>query len=162
AMVAEWTLTPGEIVTAALADAAGPRAFATATRAVIGAGAAAMLSHVDSPYTWDDLVVAEPVEVRLRELEAQVRLRTAVLDEGEFGRLTPGSRGVTALFAGPSGTGKTMAAQILARSLGMDLYRIDLAQVVDKYIGETEKRLARIFDECERRRVMLLFDEADA
>lgn len=66
------------------------------------------------------------------------------------------------MFAGPSGTGKTMAAQILARELDVDLFRIDLAEVVNKYIGETEKRLAQVFDECERSRVMILFDEADA
>ncbi|GHJ47496.1 ATPase [Catellatospora sp. TT07R-123] len=161
ATVAEWTLTPAEIATAALQDGAGAPA-ASAGRGILGSGAGALLNPVPCPYTWDDLVVADTVAARLREVETQVRLRTAVLDEWDFGRLTPGSRGVTALFAGPSGTGKTMAAQILARSLELDLFRIDLAQVVDKYIGETEKRLAKVFDECERRRVLLLFDEADA
>ena len=85
-----------------------------------------------------------------------------MLDGWEFRRLFPHGRGVTALFAGPSGTGKTMAAQVLARSLDLDLYRVDLAEVVNKYIGETEKRLAAVFDECERSNVMVLFDEADA
>ena len=66
------------------------------------------------------------------------------------------------MFAGPSGTGKTMAAQVLARSLDMELYRIDLAGVVNKYIGETEKRLKQVFDACERSNVLLFFDEADA
>ena len=69
---------------------------------------------------------------------------------------------MTALFAGPSGTGKTMAAQVLARSLGLDLYRVDLAGVVSKYIGETEKHLREVFEACERAPVLLLFDEADA
>lgn len=134
----------------------------SAVRRGLGPDAATLLSPLPCPYVWDDLVLTGGVVVRLRDLEARVLLRTEVLDDWGFSRLTPGSRGVTALFAGPSGTGKTMAAQVLARSLGLELYRADLAEVVDKYIGETEKRLARIFDECERRRVMVLFDEADA
>jgi SpoVK/Ycf46/Vps4 family AAA+-type ATPase len=85
-----------------------------------------------------------------------------VLEDWGFDRLFSLGRGVTALFAGPSGTGKTMAAQVLARSLGMELYRVDLAGVVNKYIGETEKRLKRVFDACERSNALLFFDEADA
>ena len=99
---------------------------------------------------------------QLKGLECQVRLAGEVLDDWGFRRLTPESRGTTALFAGPSGTGKTMAASVIARSLELDLYRVDLAEVVNKYIGETEKRLAQVFDECERCNVMVLFDEADA
>ena len=98
----------------------------------------------------------------LAELEEQARLRWLVYEEWGFERLFALGRGVTALFAGPSGTGKTMAAQVLARSLGMDLYRVDLAGVMSKYIGETEKRLKQIFDACERANVLLFFDEADA
>ena len=85
-----------------------------------------------------------------------------MLDDWGFARLTSLGRGTTALFAGPSGTGKTMAAQVLARSLGLDLYRVDLAGVVSKYIGETEKHLREVFEACERAPVLLLFDEADA
>ncbi len=85
-----------------------------------------------------------------------------MLDDWGFSRLTPLGRGTTALLAGPSGTGKTMAAQVLARSLGLDLYRVDLAGVVSKYIGETEKHLRELFEACERAPVLLLFDEADA
>ena len=70
--------------------------------------------------------------------------------------------GLTALFAGPSGTGKTMAAQVLARSLGLELFSVDLAGVVSKYIGETEKQLRILFDACERAPAVLFFDEADA
>jgi SpoVK/Ycf46/Vps4 family AAA+-type ATPase len=102
------------------------------------------------------------VRKQLDDLEAHVRLSGPVLDDWGLRRLTPTSRGTTALFAGPSGTGKTMAAQVLARSLELDLHRVDLAQVVNKYIGETEKRLAQLFDACERNSVLLLFDEADA
>jgi SpoVK/Ycf46/Vps4 family AAA+-type ATPase len=102
------------------------------------------------------------VRRHLAEFEAQARLRWPVYEEWGFERLCPLGRGITALFAGPSGSGKTMAAQVLARSLGLDLYRVDLAGVVNKYIGETEKRLKRVFDACERADVLLLFDEADA
>ena len=98
----------------------------------------------------------------LAELERQVCLRGPVYEEWGFERLCPLGRGITAMFAGPSGTGKTMAAQVLARSLGMRLYRVDLAGVMNKYIGETEKRLKQVFDACERVNVLLFFDEADA
>jgi SpoVK/Ycf46/Vps4 family AAA+-type ATPase len=117
---------------------------------------------VRCPYGWSDLVVPDGVLEQLMGIENQVRMSGEVLDEWGFARLTTGSRGTTALLAGPSGTGKTMAVQVLARSLDLELYRVDLAEVVNKYIGETEKRLAQVFDECERCNIMMLFDEADA
>ncbi len=107
-------------------------------------------------------MLPETLRQHLDELEQQVRLRWSVYEEWGFERLCPMGRGITALFAGPSGTGKTMAAQVLARSLGMELYRVDLSGVVNKYIGETEKRLKQVFDACERANVVLFFDEADA
>ena len=121
-----------------------------------------LLAPLPCPYTWDDIVLSAPLEDHLREFEQQARWRWAVYEDWGFGRLVPLGRGVSALFAGPSGTGKTMAAQVLARELGLDLYRIDLASVVNKYIGETEKRLKRVFDACERAGAILFFDEADA
>jgi SpoVK/Ycf46/Vps4 family AAA+-type ATPase len=120
------------------------------------------MSPLALPYGWDDLVVPDQVGTALRRLRNQVLLRQEVLDGWEFRRLCPSTAGVTALFAGPSGTGKTMAAQVLARELELDLYRVDLATVVSKYIGETEKQLAAVFDEAERSNVLVLFDEADA
>ncbi len=114
------------------------------------------------PFGWADLVLAPATTAHLREFEVQARRRGEVLDDWGLARLTPLGRGITALFAGPSGTGKTMAAQVLARSLGLDLYRVDLAGVVNKYIGETEKHLRELFEACERAPVLLLFDEADA
>jgi ATPase family associated with various cellular activities (AAA)/Winged helix domain, variant len=158
----EWSLTASEIKRAAAADAAGPVAARAQLRRRLGAGASSLMRPVACTYGWEDLIVAEPVRRALRELEDQVRLAGEVLDEWGFRRLTPERRGTTALFAGPSGTGKTMAAAVLACSLGLELYRVDLSQVVDKYIGETEKRLAQVLDECERSRVIVLFDEADA
>ncbi len=98
----------------------------------------------------------------LHEFEDQARDRGEVLDTWGFARLTSLGRGVTALFSGASGTGKTMAAQVIARSLGLELLRIDLAGVVNKYIGETEKHLRQLFDVSERAPILLLFDEADA
>lgn len=160
--VADWTLTPGQIAAAVAAAPLGPAAVTAACRHRPGGLPASLLSAVTSPYDWEDLVVAEDIGRQLRDLENQVRLQTGVLDEWGLARLTPQSRGTAALFAGPSGTGKTMAAQILARSLELDLYRVDLAQVVNKYIGETEKRLSDLFDQCEHANVMVLFDEADA
>src|SRR6204780_4052874 len=98
----------------------------------------------------------------LKDFEAHVRLRWEVYEDWGFGRLTPIGQGISALFGGPSGTGKTMAAQVLARSLGLELYRVDLAGVVNKFIGETEKRLRDVFDACEHSGGLLFFDEADA
>jgi SpoVK/Ycf46/Vps4 family AAA+-type ATPase len=160
--VERWTLTPAEVAAAAEAAPAGELAMTAVTRRRLGVVASTLMTPLQCPDGWDDLVVDDAVLARLRELEAQVSLAGPVLDDWGFRRLTPTSRGTTALFAGPSGTGKTMAAQVLARSLGLDLYRVDLAEVVNKYIGETEKRLAQVFDECERCNVMVLFDEADA
>jgi ATPase family associated with various cellular activities (AAA) len=157
-----WALTPAEIATAAEAAPAGPQTAAAVLRRRLGTVSASLMTPLACPYDHDDLVLAPAVRRQLDTLEAHVRLSGAVLDDLGLRRLSPTSRGTTALFAGPSGTGKTMAAQVLARSLELDLHRVDLAQVVNKYIGETEKRLAQVFDECERSRVMVLFDEADA
>ena len=111
---------------------------------------------------WDDLVLPKQPMRFLRELSGRARLRPHVLDS--WGMREGGRRGegISALFAGPPGTGKTMAAEVVAHDLGFDLYTIDLATVVDKYIGETEKNLDRIFGEAERVNGVLFFDEADA
>jgi DNA polymerase III delta prime subunit len=113
-------------------------------------------------FSLDDLVLAGETDAKLRELVAHVALQHVVLDEWGFRRRLPRGQGVAALLTGPSGTGKTTAAEALARELGQDLYRIDLSAVVSKYIGETEKNLASAFDEAERGSAVLLFDEADA
>jgi hypothetical protein len=111
---------------------------------------------------WDDLVLPAPQIAALRQIASQVRHRATVYER--WGFATRGARGLgqTVLFAGDSGTGKTMAAEVLARDLDLELLRIDLAAVVSKYIGETEKHLARIFDAGEVGGAILLFDEADA
>jgi hypothetical protein len=111
---------------------------------------------------YDDLVASTHVQRQLHGIAARARLRQRVLDEWNMAAASSRGRGVTALFAGDSGTGKTMSAEVVAGSLGLDLYVIDLSTVVDKYIGETEKNLDRIFDQAEQVNGVLLFDEADA
>lgn len=113
-------------------------------------------------FDWTDIVLPDEAVAKLRELCGQVRHQERVLGELGFRAKLPRGRGVSALFAGPSGTGKTMAAEIVAADLGLALYRVDLARVVSKYVGETEKNLRAIFQEAEEARCAVLFDEADA
>jgi SpoVK/Ycf46/Vps4 family AAA+-type ATPase len=113
-------------------------------------------------FYWNDLVLPETQMAQLRELTSHVKNRHIVMDEWGFNQKLSLGRGVNALFAGPSGTGKTMAAEVIAHELGLDLYKIDLSSVVSKYIGETEKNLNHIFTEAKHSNAILFFDEADA
>ena len=113
-------------------------------------------------YTWADIVLPEDQMAQLREIHDQVRNRGLVYDTWGFGGKLAMGKGLNVLFAGPPGTGKTMAADVLAHELGLNLYKIDLSTVVSKYIGETEKNLARIFAEAMTSNAILFFDEADA
>ena len=113
-------------------------------------------------YKWQDIILPEDRIEQLRDVCGYVRYRSLVYDDWGFGRKIALGKGLNVLFAGPSGTGKTMAADIMANELGLDLYKIDLSTVVSKYIGETEKNLAKIFDEAETSNAILFFDEADA
>jgi ATP-dependent 26S proteasome regulatory subunit len=113
-------------------------------------------------FTWADIVTTGIVGTQLKEICERVRLGATVLERWRFADKLALGRGVTALFAGPSGTGKTMAAEVIANTLGIDLFKIDLAAVVSKYIGETEQNLDRIFRAAEDVNGILLFDEADA
>jgi MoxR-like ATPase len=162
AAIADWSLTAGEVVAASHAAPAGEEAVAAACPRLSDRELSELLTSMPLPYTWDDIVLPESVSRELTDFEDQIRLRGAVLDDWGFESLVPGVRGTTAMFAGPSGTGKTMAAQVLARSRGLPLYRVDLANVVNKYIGETEKNIARIFNAAQRAEAILFFDEADA
>ena len=121
-----------------------------------------LAERIDPGASWDDLVLPEGHVELLREIVRHVRHRTQVYERWGFGERTTRGLGVTALFAGESGTGKTLAAEVLAAELALDLYRIDLAATVSKYIGETEKNLRRLFDAAEASGAVLLFDEADA
>ncbi len=111
---------------------------------------------------WEDLVLPEAQRSILRQVAAQVRTRATVHHHWGFAARSSRGLGTAALFSGPSGTGKTMAAEVLAGALELDLYRIDLSAVVSKYIGETEKNLRQVFDHAEGSGAILLFDEADA
>jgi hypothetical protein len=111
---------------------------------------------------WDDIVLPPDELRRLKEIADAVRNRDAVMDGWGFGRKVATGAGVNAVFFGPSGTGKTMAASILAGDLGMAIYRVDLSRVMSKYIGETERNLDELFSEARRSFALLFFDEADA
>lgn len=121
-----------------------------------------LAERLDPRAGWDDLVLPADEMRLLRRIADQVGRRRQVYDTWGFARQTDRGLGISALFAGPSGTGKTFAAEVLAHELGLNLYRIDLSAVVNKYIGETEKNLRRLFDAAEGGGSILFFDEADA
>ncbi|MFJ5708020.1 ATP-binding protein [Streptomyces sp. NPDC093105] len=170
-ILAPFLLTPEQIVRAA--RAATQKAGLEATkltadhirqgaRAQNAAGLDRLARRIEPTVTWNDLVLPPDTETQLRELTSRARHRDHVLGTWS---MRPGGgrgRGVAALFAGDSGTGKTMSAEVIAADLGLDLYTVDLATVIDKYVGETEKNLERIFTEAEGVNGVLLFDEADA
>jgi DNA polymerase III delta prime subunit len=137
-------------------------ALLAAGRAVGAAAMGSLAQKLPLPYVWDNLVVPPPVREELELARIWVRHQRQVLDLWGFGRRVAIGSGLTMLFSGLPGTGKTMAAQVLARALGLDLYRVDLSQVVSKYIGETEKNLSQLFDEAQVSGAILFFDEADA
>ncbi|ROT29443.1 ATP-binding protein [Micromonospora sp. HM5-17] len=144
------------------ADRVGADHLRAGVRGQNAGGLARLARRIEPAVGWDDLVLPDPVLEQLRELALRVRYRDRVL--GRW-RMRPGGgrgRGVLALFAGDSGTGKTMSAEVVAADLGLDLYVVDLSTVVDKYVGQTEKNLERIFTEAAGVNGLLLFDEADA
>ncbi len=121
-----------------------------------------LAQRIEPAAGWDELVLPAPQKRILEDIAAHVRQRTTVYETWGFAKMGARGLGMSTLFAGASGTGKTMAAEVLASTLRLDLYRIDLSSVVSKYIGETEKNLRRIFDIAEEGGAILLFDEADA
>lgn len=123
---------------------------------------ATLAQKITPHYRWDDIVLPTGRFQQLREICNYVKYHALVYEQWGFDAKLSLGKGLNALFAGPSGTGKTMAAEIMAGELGLDLYKIDLSTVVSKYIGETEKNLARIFIEAETSNAILFFDEADA
>jgi SpoVK/Ycf46/Vps4 family AAA+-type ATPase len=167
----QFSLTTGQIrdIVAAARDAAvqehrpveNQDIFATA-RAYSSSGLNKLAKKIKPRYTWADIILPDDQRAMLHELVATVRGRPKVLEEWRVGQKLASSAGVTALFAGPPGTGKTMAAEVIAGELGLDLYKIDLSTVISKYIGETEKNLEKIFQEAESSNAILFFDEADS
>ena len=172
AVSAKFRLSAGQIARAAetaqtLARIAG-RGVAAAPDLDAGArsasshGLAGLAIQIRPDVGWDDLIAPARARRALRMIASFLRHRDRVLTDWEFARAAGPSRGLTVLFAGESGTGKTMAAKVVAHDLGLELFRIDLAGVVSKFIGETEKQLDRIFTAASGSNAILLFDEADA
>ena len=136
--------------------------LSAAARALCGDELARLAQRISPEATFDELIVNQEAETQLRELCVRVSMREVVRRDWTGGCVHARNAGVTALFAGPSGTGKTLAAEVVARELGYDLFRIDLSAIVSKYIGETEKNLDRVFAAAEDANALLFFDEADA
>ncbi len=118
--------------------------------------------RVDKTYRWEDLVISVDGYHALIEMISYAKNAERVYEEWGFGSKHSVAGGISALFSGPPGTGKTMCAGVIARELDMELFRVDLSRVVSKWIGETEKNLARVFDEAQRSNAVVLFDEADS
>lgn len=171
ALANQFAFTPGEIRDAVRAardlarweevPLAGQHLFA-ASRALSNQNLSALATKIEPRYGWEEIVLPDDTRRQLGEMVETVRHRPRVYHEWGFGEKMALGKGLNALFAGESGTGKTMAADIIAGALGLDLYKIDLSGVVSKYIGETEKNLNRIFQEAETSNAILFFDEADA
>ena len=164
-----YRMSAGEIarvITAARAasdgDAPSLRELTEGVRAAIGQRLRGLAERVDIRHDWDDLVVPDDVRDQLGDLVGRVRNAYQVLERWRFRNVVARGGGVAALFAGEPGTGKTMAAGLVARALDLDLYQVDLSAVVSKWVGETEKNLTRVFEAAEAGHALLLFDEADA
>ena len=176
ALAGQFALASGQIRDAvatardyAVADDAAADGAALSAKSLFAAARAhsnprlaQLASKITPRYGWEDIILPEDQLALLHEIIDTVRGRPQVLDVWGLAAKLTSSRGITVLFSGPPGTGKTMAAQIIAGALGLDIYRIDLSTIVSKYIGETEKNIERIFREAEQSNAILFFDEADA
>lgn len=174
ALADKFRFTPGQIEDAVIASRNQAKWHSTATvqifsedlhaacRSLSNTRLSALARKINPTYTKQDIVLPSDQMKQLMELCSQARHRHIVYGEWGFDRKLSLGKGLAALFSGPPGTGKTMAAEVVANELKLDLYRIDLSQVVSKYIGETEKNLDRIFTEAQTSNAILFFDEADA
>ncbi len=152
----------GEVERAARRGCRTPQALRAELRQSRRVANGAHLRLVDCPYRWEDLILAPHLRARIEEFAFEVAERGALFEDDGAKRLFPRRYGLVALFAGPPGTGKTMAAQVIAGMLEVELLRVDLAAVVSKYIGETAKNLTAIFEQTKNSDAILFFDEADA
>lgn len=169
----QYVMTPGEIersleraAQAASLDGNGPRTISSlhlreGIRAVLGGDFKGRAHAVKCAFGWGDLILPDRQKRRLRQACSQMRLRHQVLEQWKLREVMSYGLGIAMVFAGPPGTGKTMAAQVVAGELEMELYKVELTTVVSKYIGETEKNLKQIFEEARKSQVILFFDEAD-
>ena len=136
--------------------------FTAACRDVASEGISHLAERIEPVFTLDEVVLPPDRKEQLTEIVDHVRFAPRVLDEWKFREQLPYGRGVTALFHGPSGTGKTMAAMAIARQLGIQVLRLDFSKVVSKYIGDTEKNIDRVFTDAQKSGSVILIDEADA
>ena len=157
-----YRLSAGEIVSVSNRSPEGAREAGTFARELTRHRLGDLARLLDCPFEWADLVLPERLRAALEDFAFEARERATFWESPNARRLFPRGTGLVALFSGPPGTGKTMATQVIAADLELDLFRIDLASVVSKYIGETAKHLAQIFARAARMNAVLLFDEADA
>ncbi len=170
-LAGKYRMTPGQIrraVEAAHAEARwrgrthiDPECLALGCRAQLRHGLSQKARRVEAVFGWEDLILPTASKKLLRSACDQIRYRPQVYENWGFGRKLPYGAGLSMLFSGPPGTGKTMAAQIVASELGLELYKVELSAVVSKYVGETEQNLNQIFREAARSQAVLFFDEAD-
>ena len=137
-------------------------ALATGLRHNIAERLGGLAKRIEVTQSWDDLVIADDTRDLITALIGRIRHAYQVLDQWGYRKKIARGAGVAALLSGPPGTGKTMVAGLIARELDLELYQVDLSKVVSKWIGETEKNLARVFDAAEEGHALLLFDEADS
>ena len=152
----------GDIAAAAASAPKNAAEAALRLRERSRADAGTLARRIDGGFVWDDLVLPEPTHARLHEIAFEARERARVWADPAAARLFPYGRGLVALFAGPPGTGKTMAAQVIAQDLGLDLLAVDLSAVVSKWVGETAQHLQQLLSSRAAQRAVLFFDEADA
>lgn len=161
-LVSRYRLNAGDIVSVTRQAPAGAQEAAGFARELTRHRLGDLGRLLDCPFTWDDLVVPDKLREALEDFSFEAQDRASFWESPSARRLFPRGTGLVALFSGPPGTGKTMAAQVIAAILALDLFRIDLATTVSKYIGETAKHLGQIFARAARMNAVLLFDEADA
>ena len=162
ALAAHHRLTPGDIKEIGARRPATASAASALVRESSRHRLGDLARWIESPFGWDDLIVPVTIRDALEDFVYEARQRAAFWEQPSARRLFPQGRGLFALFTGTPGTGKTMAAQVVASTLGLDLFRISLASVVSKYVGETSKNLQRVLARAEAIDAVLLFDEADA
>jgi adenylate kinase family enzyme len=157
-----YVAQPGDIAAVAAARPRSPdeaaRQLLTRARGNLGS----LAQRLETSFVWDDLVVPASVRDALRDIAFEAHDRVTFWEQPHVARLFPQGRGLVTLFCGPPGTGKTMAAQVIAAELGLDLYRVDLSAVVSKWVGETAQHLERVLARAADRNLALFFDEADA
>jgi AAA+ superfamily predicted ATPase len=171
ALARAFNLTPGEIKmvadeSIAIARGEGRKVARADARAGVDRRLRTELGELARQLTitvtWKDLILPDQNMARIQEFISRKKHKDLVYEQWGYGERVGYGKGLTALFSGPPGTGKTMLAMLIARALDLDIYQVDLAQVVSKWVGETEKQLAKVFDQAERAHAVLLFDEADS